>query len=56
MGDADALAAAIERLLREPELRRTLARRGREFARSEFLPSRYAERVVDVYRRVLAGR
>jgi glycosyltransferase involved in cell wall biosynthesis len=56
MGDADALAAAIERLLRDPDLRRGLARRGREFARSEFLPSRYAERVVEVYRKVLAGR
>lgn len=56
MGDADALAAAIERLLRDPELRQRLARRGREFARSEFLPSRYAESVVEVYRKVLAGR
>ena len=56
MGDEGALAAAIERLLRDPDLRHRLARRGREFARSEFLPSRYAERVVEVYRKVLAGR
>jgi glycosyltransferase involved in cell wall biosynthesis len=56
MRDEGALAAAVERLLRDPDLRRRLAHRGREFARSEFLPSRYAERVVEVYRKVLAAR
>ena len=56
MGDTDALAAAIERLLRDPELRRSLARRGREFARREFRPELYAEKVTAVYRDVLARR
>ncbi len=56
MGDADALAAAVERLLREPDLRRTLAGRGRELARREFRPELYAEKVVGVYDEVLAGK
>jgi len=56
MGDADALAAAVERLLRDPDLRRTLARRGRDLVRREFRPELYAERVVGVYERVLAGK
>jgi glycosyltransferase involved in cell wall biosynthesis len=54
MGDVDALSAAIERLLREPELRRTLAQRGCEFARREFRPELYAEKVTAVYHNVLA--
>jgi len=56
MGDADALAAAVERLLREPDLRRTLARQGRELVRREFSPALYAEKVVGVYDRVLAAK
>ena len=54
MGDVDALAAAIERLLRDPELRQSLSKRASEFALREFRPSLYAERVVALYRQVLA--
>lgn len=56
MGDVDGLANSIERLLRDPELRRSLAKRGREFAGDEFRPARYAERIVDLYRQVLARK
>jgi glycosyltransferase involved in cell wall biosynthesis len=56
MGDADVMADAVERLLRDPELRRSLGRRAREFALREFRPALHAERVVALYREVLAGR
>lgn len=54
MGDVDGLAQAIERLLRDPSLRRALAKRGREFALSEFRPALYAERIANLYRQILA--
>lgn len=56
MGDADALADAIERLLRDPGLRATLGRQAREFALREFRPETHAEKVVALYREVLAGK
>lgn len=56
MGDVDGMAQAIERLLRDAELRRSLAQRGRDFALKEFRPSLYAERMTELYRRVLARR
>ena len=56
MGDVDAMAQAIERLLRDAELRRSLAQRGRDFALKEFRPSLYAERMTELYQRVLASR
>jgi len=55
MGDVDALAGAIERLLRDAELRRTLGQRAREFALREFRPDLHAEKVVALYRDILNG-
>jgi glycosyltransferase involved in cell wall biosynthesis len=56
MGDDAAMAEAIERLLRDPELRRSLGERAREFALREFRPALHAERVVALYEEVLAGK
>jgi len=54
--DPEALAAAIERLLADVELRRTCARNGRERVREEFTWAHIAEQNVAVYERVLAAR
>jgi glycosyltransferase involved in cell wall biosynthesis len=51
MGDAEKVADAIERLLRDAELRRSLGEGTREFR-----PALHAERVVALYERVSAGR
>ena len=56
MGDADGMADAIERLLRDPELRRSLGQRAREFALREFSPELHGEKVMELYRRVLAEK
>ncbi len=52
---AEALAAALARLLRDEELRRGMGHRGRDRAVREFGWDRVAERVLEVYREV-AGR
>jgi len=54
--DPEALAAAIERLLADVELRRTCARNGRDRVREEFTWAHIAEQNVAVYERVLAAR
>jgi glycosyltransferase involved in cell wall biosynthesis len=56
MGDDAAMADAIERLLRDPALRRSLGANARQFALREFNPTLHAERVVALYEEVLAGR
>jgi glycosyltransferase involved in cell wall biosynthesis len=56
MGDADALASAIESLLRDPDLRHSLSRRASEFARREFRPALYAEKIVGLYHQILAEK
>ncbi|CAN5723732.1 MAG: glycosyltransferase family 4 protein [Pyrinomonadaceae bacterium] len=55
MGDADAMAQAIQRLLGDLQLRRLLGLRAREFALREFRPALHAEKVVEIYHKVLAG-
>ena len=55
MGDVERMADAVERLLRDAELRRSLGRRARDVALREFRPALHAERVVKLYQDVLAG-
>ena len=52
----DTLAAALARLLGEPELRATLGRNARAFAEHEFDAARNAARVMDIYDQLLAAR
>ena len=51
--DPDALAGALRRLVREPDLARVLAAAGRELAVREFSPRHMADAVSAVYRDVL---
>jgi glycosyltransferase involved in cell wall biosynthesis len=53
-GDAAALAAAIERLLREPESARALGDRARAFVSRRCDPEHEADLLAAIYRRVLA--
>ncbi len=53
--DADALAAAIERLYQSPELRATLGQNARRLAEGQLNWGRYADRLCDFYRQCLAG-
>lgn len=55
-GDPDQLAAAIDRLLGDAELSRTLAARARARAQAEFHVSRMVERYAELYRAALNGR
>lgn len=55
-GDAQAMAAAIEELLAEPERARALAERGRESVRSRFTAERFATQIQAVYESTLADR
>ena len=55
IGDAEAMAQAIQRLLSDLQLRRSLGLRAREFALREFRPTLHAEKVVELYHKVLAG-
>lgn len=55
-GDAGALAAALLRLLRDPELRRRMGRAGRARALKEFAPERIAGRNLEFYGRLARGR
>lgn len=53
--DAAALAAAMNRLLGDPDLRQALGQAGRQRAVSEFTAARMAARTLDIYRRLLAS-
>jgi mannosyltransferase len=53
-GDADALAAALEPLMRDPARAAAMGRRARERVMREFSIEAEAARIVEVYRRVLA--
>jgi glycosyltransferase involved in cell wall biosynthesis len=52
-GDDDGLARALERLIRDAELRRRLGRGAREHARRRFSPSAAADGLEAVYRELL---
>jgi len=54
--DERALAAAIERLLRSPALRATLAQNAREFVQANFSMPRIQERYEALYCKLLASR
>ncbi len=53
--DADALSAAIRRVLDDPDLARALGAGGRERV-TKFTASAVAQRLEDIYRSVVAGR
>ena len=55
-GDVDALAAAVARLLDDPDLARRLGARGREVAAGRYDVSAVARRILGVYGDVLARR
>lgn len=55
-GDTAALARALLRLFRDPELRRRLGEAGRHRVEQAFRPQRSAAAMLDVYRSVIAGR
>jgi glycosyltransferase involved in cell wall biosynthesis len=52
-GDAEALAAALRRLLGDPSLRETLARRACERVTDEFSPRTMTRRVTEIYEQLL---
>jgi glycosyltransferase involved in cell wall biosynthesis len=54
--DPGALAAAIGRVLDDPELATQLSEAARRHARADYTPDRLAERVSALYREVLANR
>ena len=54
-GDAEALAAAMRRLLDDPELRERLASSARERVERDLTRERMATRVTGVYRELLGG-
>jgi glycosyltransferase involved in cell wall biosynthesis len=54
--DAGALAAAVDRLLRDPDLRLRMGASGRRLAEREFSEAKVAAATLDVYRDVLHGR
>jgi glycosyltransferase involved in cell wall biosynthesis len=54
--DAGALAAALRRLVEEPDLRQRLGAAGREMMLAHHDIERAADRLADVYRRAVAGR
>jgi len=53
-GDADAMTAAIERLMRDPALAQRMGRSGRERALSQFSVETEADRIAAVYHDTLA--
>ena len=53
VGDTPATAAAIDRLLRDPDLRRRLAKRGREIAVAEFSVEQFVAESLAAYDRLL---
>jgi glycosyltransferase involved in cell wall biosynthesis len=54
-GDSAALAAALRRMLGDPELRKELAARARERVERDLTRERMAARVTGVYRELLGG-
>jgi mannosyltransferase len=56
VGDVDALAAALEPLMREPERIEAMGARARAVVASRFSRDREADEISDVYRRVWAAR
>jgi glycosyltransferase involved in cell wall biosynthesis len=54
--DAGALAGAILRLLRDPELGRRLARQGREWALAQFTDERQVRETAELYGRAWEQR
>lgn len=52
-GDADALAAALRRLIENPALRREMGARGRQIAEEEFALTRVLEETLAVYTQLL---
>lgn len=54
--DAGALADAIERLVRDPELRRKMGWRGRKLAEQEFAEGIVVRQTLDLYRAMIAER
>ena len=54
-GNPDELARALERLDRDPDLRRQLGHRAREVARDRFTSSAMVRGVEAVYREILPG-
>ena len=55
VGDVDALAAALEPLMRDPERIEAMGRRARARVVSQFSRDREADQISDVYRQVWAG-
>src|SRR5258707_5586977 len=53
LGDAEALAAAIDRLALDPQLRHTFGKAGRELVELKFSSERIGRDVVALYRRLL---
>jgi glycosyltransferase involved in cell wall biosynthesis len=54
--DPDALAAALARVLEDPNLAMQLSKAARRHARAEYTPDRLAERIGSLYRELLATR
>jgi glycosyltransferase involved in cell wall biosynthesis len=54
--DHSALARAIERLISDQDLRRTMGRKGRELVKREFAESKVVQKTLDVYRSMLGQR
>lgn len=54
--DSAGLAEAIERLARNPDLRRRMGRRGRELVESGFTEATVVAQTIDLYRAMLAPR
>ena len=52
--DVSAMAAAMEKLILNPELRQQMGRAGRKYALREFNPTILAEQTVSVYRELLS--
>jgi len=52
LGDKKALAAAMARLMREPDFRRSMGKRARSDVEMRFAPERQAERFADFLLRV----
>ena len=55
-GDVEALAAAMARLVRDPDERRAMGRAGQQRFRREFTLERHVERVLTVYAEALGRR
>lgn len=55
-GDPDALAGAIVRMLRNPELRLQLGTAGQQWIATEFSATGMAEKYLEVYREALTGK